>query len=244
MLPAVVTEGLSFFFPPLCPLCDAVSVLPWGVCMDCETTSEWLEPPWCGACGRPLDAGGESDALCSDCSQHRPLFDHAYSVITYDAPIQRAVTRLKYGRDAVWAASLSQLFVRMVPAPVNPFRYDLVAAVPLHTKRLRWRGFNQAGLLAGHLAGRFGLTHARTLLARHRATEAQAGLDRAGRLENLKAAFCVPRPAMAAGKRILLVDDVMTTGATLEACAAVLKEAGAAQVDAMTIARALPGRAP
>jgi ComF family protein len=244
MLRDLLADSLSFFFPAECPFCGDEAVLEWGVCMDCEICLPWFEPPWCAACGRPLDAGGVIDTLCSDCVIHRPAFDHAFSLLSYEETVKKAVTRFKYGRDATLAAGLGATFGRSLPAYVNPFPYDLLTAVPLHNRRLRWRGFNQAMLLAAAVGSRFGLPVARRLLVRTRETKAQASLDRAGRLENLAGAFSVADPKRVAGKRILVFDDVLTTGATLEACAVKLKEAGASRVDVITIARALPMHGP
>jgi ComF family protein len=244
MLPPWIDEGISFFFPRRCPFCDGDQPLEWGVCMDCETTLPWFEPPWCAACGRPLDAGGTLVALCSDCLENRPVYDHGYSVVAYEDTVQQAITRLKYGRDATMGPALGAVLLRLLPATVNPFVYDCVAAVPLHRQRLRWRGFNQALLLAGVVSRKFRLPLRRRLLERIRATPAQAGLDREGRMANLAAAFAVPDRSHVEGKTLLLVDDVMTTGMTLEVCAQALKEAGAKRVDVLTVARALPGRGP
>lgn len=239
-----LADALAFFFPAICPLCEYPAETEWGVCLDCDAAMPWFEPPWCSRCGRPLDAGGSSDAVCTDCATEAPVFRRAFSVLPYEPAVQRAVTRLKYGRDATLAPALAMLFQRIVPAPVLPFEYDWVTAVPLHPKRLRWRGFNQALLLADSLTSTYGLRLGRTLVTRPVATRTQASLDRAGRIANLARAFAVPKPAVVKGKNVLVVDDVMTTGMTLQACAAALLEAGAASVDCLTIARALPNRGP
>lgn len=243
MLPWLA-DALSFFFPAICPLCEYPADTEWGVCLDCETAMPWFEPPWCARCGRPLDAGGSSEAVCTDCAASPPVFRRAFSVLPYEPAVQKAVTRLKYGRDATLAPALATLFHRIVPAPVLPFEYDWVTAVPLHPKRLRWRGFNQALLLAESLATTYGLPLGRTLIARTIHTRTQASLDRDGRLANLARAFTVPRPKAVRAKHVLLIDDVMTTGMTLQACSAALLDAGAAAVDCLTIARALPNRGP
>jgi ComF family protein len=239
-----LADALAFFFPARCPFCEALADTEWGVCADCEFSLPWFEPPWCARCGRPLDAGGDVAVACSDCAAHPPAFDRAFSVVAYDAPLRAALGRLKYGRDAAAARPLAELFRRITPGAMNPFVYDCVTAVPLHPQRLRWRGFNQALLLARSFARRYAVPLEARVLVRTRATVAQASLDRAGRLTNLAQAFAVRDPARVAGKCVLVVDDVFTTGATLEACAQALRAAGAARVDALTLARALPMRGP
>ncbi len=238
--------GFGYFFPLVCPLCDRVEIAPGQtVCLSCESALTPMLPPWCERCGRPLDAGGDSvEAVCVDCTTCPPPFDHAWSVLLYDEAVKRAITRMKYGRDPTLALALAPIFERIVPDPVNLFGYDVATAVPLHASRLRWRGFNQALVLARPLCRRFGLRLAPRLLVRLRQTEAQAHLDREARLRNLSRAFSVPLPSAVRDRRVLLFDDVFTTGMTVSACALALREAGAARVDVLTLARALPGRAP
>jgi ComF family protein len=160
-------------------------------------------------------------------------FDSAYSFGSYEGTLRKLIHLFKYAKVESLAHPLSRLMLQAIPLDLS---FDFVMGMPMHWRK-RWeRGFNQADLLARAIAKRRGLRLA-TNLARKRYTKAQAALTEAERRENLKDSFCVRRPAQVRGKRILLVDDVFTTGATLRSAAAALKEAGAAHVTAVTLAR-------
>lgn len=160
-------------------------------------------------------------------------FDTAYSFGSYEGSLQKLIHLFKYGKVETLAAPLGRLLIRTLP---REQRFDLVMAMPMHWRK-RWeRGFNQAELLARPVAKRYGLKLS-TNLRRKRYTQPQAGLTELERRENLKDSFRVRRAEQIVGKRILLIDDVLTTGATLRAGAAALKNAGAAHVSALTLAR-------
>jgi ComF family protein len=160
-------------------------------------------------------------------------FDAAYSYGSYDDTLRDLIHLFKYARIETLATPLGRLMVNAIPRD-EPF--DAVQPMPMHWMK-RWeRGFNQAELLAKPVARRYGVGLSHSLL-RVKRGKAQAGLDYSERLANLKNAFRVARPQQIAGKRILLVDDVYTTGATLRAAAAALKEAGARRVSVLTLAR-------
>lgn len=176
----------------------------------------------------PLD---EHD-LCTICRESQVNFDAAYSFGSYEGPLKQLIHLLKYAKVESLAAPLSRLLVQAMPLE----HFDFVIAMPMHWRK-RWeRGFNQAELLAKPLAKRRGLKMS-TVLRRERYTKAQAGLTEPQRRENLKGSFSVRNPEQIAGKRILLIDDVFTTGATLRTAAATLKDAGASHVTALTLAR-------
>ncbi len=160
-------------------------------------------------------------------------FDSAYSFGSYEGTLRELIHLFKYGKVESLARPLSRFVLRAIPLDLN---IDLVMGMPMHWRKHWERGFNQADLLARSIAKRRGLRLA-TNLARKRYTKAQAGLTEAERRDNLKDSFRVRRPAQVRGKQILLVDDVFTTGATLRSAAAALKEAGAAHVTAVTLAR-------
>jgi ComF family protein len=177
----------------------------------------------------PLD---EHD-LCTVCRESMVNFDAAYSFGSYEGPLRKLIHLFKYGKVESLAFPFSRLLLRAMPIDQ---RFDVVIAMPVHWRK-RWeRGFNQAELLAKPVAKRCRLKLSNQL-RRKRYTKAQAGLTEAQRRENLKGSFCVRRAHQIAGKRILLIDDVFTTGATLRSAAEVLKAAGASHVTALTLAR-------
>lgn len=199
-----------------------------------------LEPfaAMCPRCGRPY--ASPPNHLCGHCISHPPPFGRARACTTYsrstpEAPLARALHALKYGRDISYAKPLAQIMVGRSPADRT---YDTIVPVPLHVDRLRWRGFNQAALLARPLARHWRLRLEYRALRRTRATPPQVGLGEAARRRNIADAFEIPPDWSGRGKRILLVDDVYTTGATLEECSRLLLDSGASQVDALVLARA------
>jgi ComF family protein len=177
----------------------------------------------------PLD---END-LCTICRENMPNFDSVYSFGNYEGSLRALIHLFKYGKIESLALPLSRLILRTIPLDET---FDMAIAMPMHWRKQWERGFNQAQLLAQPVAKRYGLKLS-TNLVRRRYTKAQAGLGAAERSENLKDSFRVKRPAQLAGKRVLLVDDVFTTGSTLRMAAESLKAAGAAHVTAVTLAR-------
>jgi ComF family protein len=153
------------------------------------------------------------------------------------SPLASVLHRYKYGRDVTLAEVLADLVQRCCP---HPLEHDLLIPVPLHPVRLRWRGFNQALLLAQPLGRTWGVPVDAFALRRSRATPPQVGLDERARRRNVQGAFAVAPGAAIKDRRILLVDDVFTTGATVDECAATLRRAGARCVDVLVLARALP----
>jgi len=226
-------------FPSDCEACGdalAAGVAP-GLCRACLGSIAPPPPPLCDCCGLPLTG---PSASCPDCARRPPAFTTARAVGLYLPtagglnPLAAAVHALKYRRRRIVARALGGLLAARYP--FGPGR--LLVPVPLHPSRLRARGFNQALLLARALGRRRGLPIAPRALARTRPTTAQPGLGAAARRANLAEAFAVGDPATVAGCHVVLVDDVLTTGATADACAAALLAAGARRVDAYTVGRA------
>lgn len=153
------------------------------------------------------------------------------------APLKRALQRYKYVPDVSLAPALGRLL--LVHCPLTPASYDVLVPVPLHIRRLRWRGFNQAQLLARHVARQNRLPLDPFALERTRATDPQVELDDDARRRNVNGAFVVPDAARVRGRRVLLVDDVYTTGATANECSRTLLRAGARHVDVLVLARAI-----
>lgn len=226
-------------FPDECRLCEQplknLSRIP--VCPACLSLSPASEAEFfCRACRTPfVDAYSlDEDGLCTICRVSLVNFDAAYSFGAYEGSLQKLIQLFKYGKVESLAGPLSRLMIRALPLEQ---RFDAVIAMPMHWLKRRQRGFNQAELLARPVAKRYGLKLASNL-RRKRYTKPQAGLNEAERRENLKDSFSVRKPERIAGKRVLLIDDVFTTGATLRAAVSALKRAGAVHVSALTLARA------
>ena len=174
--------------------------------------------------------------ICSDCRTRKPAFSKAWSGYPYASPLREAISLHKYERKYGLAASLSRLLLDVLPSTLEA---DLVMPVPLHPARLREREFNQSLLLADSVARRLNIPLCYTNLIRIRDNPAQTSLPRSTRLTNLRRTFQVRRPEAVRARRILLVDDVLTTGTTLNECAKALRKAGAGDVYAVTLARAV-----
>lgn len=216
--------------PSQCAVCHA-----WPaqrVCGDC--VARFAQPrPRCLTCATPVPAGTRH---CSDCQRQPPLLHRCVAAVDYGFPWSDVLLGFKFQGDPSWAAALA-LLIRSTPwAEPLLESAGLVLPLPLSSQRLRERGFNQALLLARQLAPE--KTDA-TLLLRLHHTAAQSSLNRIQRLENLQGAFAL-EPARASavrGQRIVLIDDVMTTGATLHSAAAILRQAGAAHISGLVVAR-------
>ena len=228
----------TLLFPDECRICGAplteISRIP--VCRDCLRKPEPLSAEFfCALCRTPFLNPAPLDALgrCELCRRGVRGFDSAYSFGAYDGVLRDLLHLFKYARVRPLAGPLGEYLAAAIP---RDQAFDAVVPVPLHWRRRWQRGFNQSALLAQAVARRYGLP-IRTPLRRTRATATQAGLTNAGRRSNVAGAFQVKRSREVEGRRILLVDDVMTTGATASACAAALKSAGARYVALLTLAR-------
>lgn len=218
---------LDLLFPPRCVACGRAGA--W-LCAACLAQVDWLTPPLCPHCGEPLDP----DERCPRGRRHLLLLDGLRSAAWHSGPLRVAIHRLKYRGQRVVAEPLGAILLqawRLDPLPV-----DLLVPVPLHTTRLRERGYNQATLLARQLGRATGIGVDDRSLRRTRNTRSQVDLSAPERLANVEGAFSC-RGRSLQGRAICLMDDLCTTGATLEACAAALRAAGARSVWGYTLAR-------
>lgn len=245
---AMLKNILNFLYPPNCAICGCPQSLDTDhrVCGACLASIERITEPFCNRCGVPLaiGAGVETAADCQRCRQSPPCFTAARSALRYhsssdlqEGTVGSMVRRLKYGLDRSLAPALAECIADRLPFPAGS--HDLVVSVPLHKARLRWRGFNQAALLGAAVARRLGCTFDPATLARVRHTPPQTTLNHRSRARNMHGAFVCSGSRPVTNRRILLVDDVMTTGATADECARALLDAGAASVDVFTLARVL-----
>ncbi len=198
-----------------------------------------MTSPLCSRCGIVFKSREGQDHLCGRCLERPGAFTRARAVGIYDQSLRAAVQALKFNAMVQLAPSLGRLLRHAYRHHWPVGDIDLIAPVPLHPRRFRQRGFNQSYLLIADWRSTGGAMVVRDLLDRHRDTQPQTGLDRRQRRININRAFSIRRPGQSAGRRVLLVDDVLTTGATVEACARVLLKDGARRVDVLTLARAL-----
>jgi ComF family protein len=238
---------INFIYPPRCASCDdrlGVAAVV-RICKSCMGLIERIPEPICQVCGIPLQhPENVRTERCRACGESPPHFGRARAVARYRPGISEdgqvvpsIIRRHKYGRDQSLSRALAECLGGRLP--LNGNDYDLVIPVPLHHRRLRWRGFNQAALFGLAIARKMGCTLDVTTLTRVRDTPPQTAQDSNQRRQNVRGAFAVKRPNRIANRRLLLVDDVMTTGATLDECARTLLAAGARTVDVLTLARAV-----
>lgn len=236
------TAALDLLYPALCPVCDATLGLGRRdpLCRVCWTGIERLGPPCCGRCGLPLPSFAPTvmaiPAVCHACAAVAPAFDYARAAGVYAGTLRDALHAFKFGGKRTLARPLADLMLEQCGGLLGP-HVDALVAVPLTDERERDRGFNQAALLAAHLAAASGLPLRPRWLSRCRGTRPQTELTAGERRANVARAFAAsPRVA---GTHVVLVDDILTTGATAAECARTLRAEGARAVGVLAVARVL-----
>lgn len=229
----------DFVFPRLCCGCGERVIEPGRlICVPCERLMAELALPLCPTCGLPDARAGAS--RCSDCPRGEIFFTAARACTPFAGLASVVVHKLKYSRRLEYADFMAGRMEAVAREEFAGIGFDALVPVPLYPTRQRERGFNQAAELARRIAPALRAPVEPTFLLRTRPTSSQTRLKKNDRAENVRGAFSCPRPAAVAGKRLLLVDDVYTTGATLNECARMLKEAGRAEsVHCLAFARAL-----
>lgn len=234
-LKPLLAMAADLAFPPRCPSCRASVSAQGNFCGDCFASLKQIADPQCDACGIPFAVPMDAGSQCPECLADPQHFDHVRAALVYDGVCAPLVRQLKF-HDQYGGIGR---YARMMQASLGALaaRVDLLVPVPLHWRRLVLRRYNQSALLAFELARRMGQPCLPGALRRVRHTQPQMRLPRAQRLTNMRRAFAVPEGMQLHGKTVLLVDDVITTGATVSACAEALKNAGAAAVFAVALAR-------
>lgn len=236
----LITGFKDLLYPKTCLICKQDLTSPCVdelVCMKCWADIKKNTPPFCRRCGRSLEKRSLAKSICASCLKNPMHFDRAFAPCVYEGPIKDLIHEFKYNNKDYLASTLSALMVDFIRAYEIPLSFlDLIIPVPLHPARLREREFNQAELLARGVASVYNKMVSTDNLIRQRHTRTQAELQSSDRLINVKDSFAVRIPQMVKGKNILLVDDVLTTGATSSEASFALKNAGAYIVFVLTLA--------
>jgi ComF family protein len=229
-----VVDGV---LPPRCLACGETISEPDALCGKCWRALTFFAPPWCAACGAPFAHPVGDDAMCGACISERHSWDRARAVLRYDKHSRHLVLGLKHG-DRTHLAGAFGRWMHRAGSDVLAGA-DLLVPVPLHWTRLFRRRYNQAAMLALAIRSAGGPDVAADWLIHRRRTPSQGRLGPAARERNVRGAFAIQASRDFTGKHVVVIDDVMTTGATVDECARVLKRAGASSVGVLTLARAL-----
>jgi ComF family protein len=228
----------SLLYPPVCVICRANVRASEYLCDQCEAKVVHIVAPFCQKCSEPFEGAIIGEFTCANCAHRTIHFDAAVAAYRSRGIVRQIIHDFKYGREIYLRQPVARwLRVALDDARLRGCRFDLIIPVPLHPTRQRERGFNQASLLAELLSAHVSIQF-KPVLERIRYTTTQTALDRAERMENLHNAFRLRKNMDVRGLRVLLIDDVLTTGSTLSECARILKRAGAISVHAATAARA------
>ncbi len=232
---------MSFLYPEVCQLCGGQRATrrQGYVCPECWMQACFIKPPFCGRCGLPFEGEITTAFECSNCRDMDLHFCWARSAVTARGPVLEAIHRYKYQREMWYETFLADLFTRAAAEPLRAEQWDALVPVPLFPLRQREREFNQAERLARRLAEATGIPVETHWLKRVIATPSQTRLSKQQRADNMRSAFALKTRQKLTGRSIIVIDDVLTTGATTNACAKLLRKAGAERVAVWTVARGI-----
>jgi len=227
---------VNIILPPRCPICGRVVSSEGSLCIECFEKIDFISNPYCECCGKPLYSSNIQSVYCLQCLQHKPPFRFCRSAIEYTTFSKQLILDFKF-TDHLENKTLLAKWMFMAGQDIFRNGVDLIIPVPLYYTRLLKRTYNQSAVLCAELSKLSGIAADYTVLKKTKQTKLQTDCNAKQRKRNLKGAFSVIHPEHIKGKRVVLVDDVFTTGSTLTECAKTLKRSGAKSVDALTTAR-------
>ena len=236
-----LNAGLALVYPEVCQLCGTTRATPAEgfVCAGCRAKVRFIERPFCERCGRPYQGEITGEFECPNCCDRELYFRQARSAVVACELMLEVIHRYKYSRSLWFEPFLADLLIGMAKSELAKEKWDFIVPVPLYPAKQREREFNQAERLAKRLSAATQIPVNKRLLRRVRPTYTQTVLSREEREENVRNAFAMRGGRRLNGERIVLLDDVLTTGATTSACAKVLRGAGASEVCVWTVARGI-----
>lgn len=229
---------LELIFPPgrLCPICQEEKSFKNGLGENCLKKISFIVAPICEKCGRPLRLAAAGRRRCTQCETTQYFFNQSRAVTLYDGALREYLAELKYRYRPELGEALGELLVEWIKINQVFGKIDLIVPVPIHHQKLMIRGYNQAELLANPLQRHLGIKLKSDIIIRHMLTESQNALHKEDRFANVNGAFQVKEAKEVLKANILLVDDILTTGATASEIARVLLKAGASRINVLTLA--------
>ena len=234
MIQQFVETAITFLFPAQCKVCESnigLEPIPY-LCEDCWDCLKIVTPPWCEICGI-----NNVDGVCDVCATTPPRYGKLRTIAFYDTILQKIIHLYKFEKRKSLAKHLSYLMIKHQPKDCDYKEYDYILPIPIHRNRLRERGFNQSTLLAQSISNEIGINICTDALIRSKNTSPQSSLTRDARQTNVVGAFGIKNRNLIRGKRILILDDVFTTGATVNEAVNILWNEDPVEIDVLTLAR-------
>lgn len=225
---------INLFFPAKCIICESISVEE-NICTDCWSNLTFITKPYCYKCSNPFNFENDEKALCGYCIMNEPKYDQALSILKYDDYSKKLIHKFKYNDQLHILDYLSRLMLNLGHELIE--KSDIIVPVAMHKQKLLKRGFNQSALLAAKIAQKTKLQYIPDLLIKQHNKASQAGLERKERLKNIQGNFQLNKDFDIKGKRIILIDDVITTGATVNECCKMLRKGKPAKIYVLTLAK-------
>lgn len=229
---------INLLYPAVCRVCSKkINEFDRNICNDCLKKIKERLPPFCVKCGRQIKGDPELTVACPDCKKDTLYFDRAWSACHYDDPLKGLIHDFKYKKIASLSTDFSALIINFMKRYSVGRDCQMILSIPMHSNRLFKREFNHSDMLAKNLGKRLGISYFGNALKKTKYTPLQSKLKRDARIKNLRLSFSLKNSALVRDKNILLVDDLFTTGSTVNECSRLLKNSGARYIEVITLAR-------